>query len=464
MNGHSRTVVSLAVISLFIFGGVLTAAANHSPSDKAAADQTAPDKAAAPVQPWSPKSTDWPTFHDNNARTGLTAATATMKLAYYKWTAKTGAQVVSSPAVATVNTTFGGSMNRGSKIFVGSIDSRLYCIDGGSGNILWRFQAGSTISSSPAVGDLSGDGKPKVVFGSYDGRIYCLDCMNGSLVWRYQTRAGIPASPALADLNGDGKLEVAIGGMDGIFYVLDADGKALWTKSFLPEGFGIQDAATVGDVNGDGKPEVLVQSETNNLTCVNGADGEVLWNYTALSSQIILSPFSPVIADLDGDGKVEVLVLGNQREASCLDGNNGSVKWHQSYSGTFTSTPAIGDGDGDGKPDFFACADNTVFCAGGSDGLVKWTHSFSSPALGAMIESSPALADIDGDGKLEVIACTSDHVVRALNAEDGSLRWAYPVPKPVQSSPAVADIDGDGKAEVVFGCNDGRVYALDYNF
>jgi hypothetical protein len=34
----------------------------------------------------------------------------------------------------------------------------------------------------------------------------------------------------------------------------------------------------------------------------------------------------------------------------------------------------------------------------------------------------------------------------------------------VSSSPAVADLDRDGMAEITFGCNDGRLYALDYNF
>jgi outer membrane protein assembly factor BamB len=449
-----QTIVSVFVTSLFLAGCVLITGA--MPAGTRRVD--------SPSNAWAPKSTDWPTFHHGNDRTGMTDSTATMKFAYYKWTAKTGGQVRSSPAVATVNATSGGLMFVGAKVFVGSIDNRLYCIEGGTGRVLWRFQAASTISSSPAVGDLSGDGSPEVVFGSYDGRIYCIDCQNGSLVWRYTARSQIQASPALADLDNDGRLETAIGGLDGKFHVLDADGKALWTAGEGRSWDNVWASAAVGDVNNDGKIEVLVQTIFNNVTCFDGADGRVLWTYTALSGEIITWPFGPVIADMDGDGDAEVLVLGKINEASCLEGADGSVVWHQTYGWTLTSTPAIGDGDGDGKPEIFISADNTVFCAGGSDGVMKWSKTFSSPSLSAALSSSPALADLDGDGRLEILACANDVVFRALNAEDGTTRWAYPVPKPVESSPAIADIDADGKAEVVFGCDDQKVYALDYNF
>jgi hypothetical protein len=43
-------------------------------------------------------------------------------------------------------------------------------------------------------------------------------------------------------------------------------------------------------------------------------------------------------------------------------------------------------------------------------------------------------------------------------------KWSVNTGSAVYSSPAVADIDNDGRAEVVFGCNDGRLYAVDYNF
>jgi outer membrane protein assembly factor BamB len=459
MSGHSRTIVSLAVSSLFIFGGVLTATASR----------TATDKAAAPANAWSPKSADWPTFHDNNARTGLTAATATMKIAYYKWTVKTGGRVMSSPAVATVNSTINGTINSDTKIFVGSNDNRLYCIDGLTGTVIWRYQANGAITSSPAVGDLSGDGNPKVVFGCEDNRIYCLYCSNGTLAWRYTTRSFVEASPVFADLNGDGMLEVAIGSFDGVFYMLDHDGKVVWKATLPQNGHGILSAAAVRDINGDNKPEIVIQSDEHNVTCLAGADGKELWNNTGLYNPKTFSFNSPVIADLDGNGKNEVLALGGPNNVYCLYGGNGTFEWNKSLSGFMVddlSTPAVGDGNGDGKPEIYINNYNSILCIDGGDGFMEWSRNFVVPqhTNGYGLISSPALADIDGDGKLEVIFASCDRAMHALNAEDGSIRWAYPCPMLVGSSPAVADIDGDGKAEVVFGCNDARVYALDYNF
>ncbi len=455
MAGHLRRIASIAVISLLLLGGFLAAGTAR----------TTVAKAPAPSRAWVPKSTDWPTFHNGYDRAGLTDSTATMKLAYYKWAVKTGGMVDSSPAVATVNVNYSGYMFSGPKIFVGSQDGRLYCIDGSGSLTLWRYQATSAITSSPSVGDLSVDGSPEVVFGSVDGRIFCVNCFNGTLAWRYTTRGTVHGSPALLDLNGDGKLEVAVGSQDGRFYVLNADGTALWTATMVQDGSGILAAPAVGDVNADGKPELVVETEESDITCFAGADGKVLWSYSGLA----IFPFgirTPVIADIEGDGRMEVLALGNTSHACCLNGNNGTVKWYRSFSGTFMSSPAVADAEGDGILDIFIADYNGMLCVNGSDGTVKWTRRFadSKYSYGGMMDSSPALADIDGDGRLEVMFGSSDRMMHSVNAEDGSPRWAWPCPMLVRSSPALADIDTDGKAEVVFGCNDQKVYALDYNF
>jgi len=323
---------------------------------------------------------------------------------------------------------------------------------------------------APAVGDLEGKGAPSVVFGSDDGRVYCLDAFNGSLKWRYTARLGVIASPALADLDGDGRLEVAVGSRDGRFYALDAGGRALWTASLAePEDIGpsgIQGAAGIADLNGDGLPEIVVQTVQNNITCLAGADGKVLWNFPQFVNRTGPTAVSPCIADLDLDGKMEVLAHNGQGSVACLRGADGTTRWEHFFGSTFLSTPAAGDVDQNGRPELVLGASDYIYCLNGTTGYIFWSRPFTpNPATNDVsMDSSPALADIDGDGRLEIIIGGNDNMLHALNAEDGSPRWAYPVPKPVVSSPAVADIDSDGKAEVVFGCNDGRVFAVDYNF
>lgn len=451
-----RTMAALAVTSFLVLGGLLAAGAAR----------TGDGRAERLATPWAPKSTDWPAFHNGNDRCGFTASNATMKFAYYKWSVKTGGAVFSSPVAATIPT---GGVSQ-PRVYVGSADSRLYCIDGSSGRVLWRYQTGGMILMGPAVGDLEGNGTPSVVFGSNDGRVHCLDAFSGSVKWRYTTRSDVIAPPALADLNADGKLEVAVGSRDGRFYVLDAGGNALWTAS-LAEGddsapWGIQGAAACGDVNADGLPEVVVQSADNNITCLAGADGKVLWNFRQFVNRTASTAVSPCIADIDLDGRMEVVAHNRLGSVACLRGADGATEWEHFFGATFLSTPAVGDVDLNGRPEIVLGASEHIFCLNGTTGYISWTRPFTpNPATNDVsMDSSPALADIDGDGRLEIIIGGNDNMLHALNAEDGSPRWAYPVQKPVVSSPAVADIDSDGKAEVAFGCKDNRVYAVDYNF
>jgi len=446
MVTHLRSYVAIGVLVLMVLGGVLTAGA-FLPGD---------DGPATP-RAWAPKDTDWTQFRHDAARSGLTSANATMRFAYYKWTARTGGSVYSSPAVASLRTT-----SNGTDVVVGSYDGRLYCINGMNGNIRWRYQAGAAIFSSPAIGDINGDSRPEVVFGCDDGRIYAVNGEDGTLLWRYTTRAPVWSSPALADLNGDGQPEAVVGGLDGKVYALLGSGALLWsaTTPLSEWDSGIQAAPSVADINGDGALEVVVPAGDWNVYALKGSDGSRLWSHS-LGTPLLGSDLysSALLTDLDLDNQVEVVVGSNDQTLYCLNGKDGSEKWTHPDLGTFYSAPAAAHIDYDGAMEIFVAFSSTMACIDGSTGDIEWERNFTS-----IIDSSPALADVDGDGGLEVVFGGYDRVLRALNAETGTPAWAYPCPNSIYSSPAVADIDRDGKVEVVVGCIDSRVYAVDYNF
>ncbi|GAI41841.1 unnamed protein product, partial [marine sediment metagenome] len=48
-------------------------------------------------------------------------------------------------------------------------------------NVLWEYGTGGTVASAPAVVD------GKVYFGSIDGKVYCLDELTGAWIWEYST-------------------------------------------------------------------------------------------------------------------------------------------------------------------------------------------------------------------------------------------------------------------------------------
>ena len=157
-------------------------------------------------------------------------------------------------------------------------DSSLHVLDGKTGREIWKFKTGYYVESSPALGDVDGDGKLEVVFGSYDDYLYALNGEDGSLLWKFKTGDDVESSPAIGDIDGDGKLEVVFGSLDYNVYALNGeDGSLLWK---FKTGVNVFSSPALGDVDGDGKIDIVVASWDCYLyrfeSTVKG--GKVVWS------------------------------------------------------------------------------------------------------------------------------------------------------------------------------------------
>jgi outer membrane protein assembly factor BamB len=276
------------------------------------------------------------------------------------WNYSTNGEVTSSPAVDN------------GKVFVPSEDSNLYCLDAITGALLWLFHMGYISESSPTMTD------GKVYFGSSDGNFYCLSEDDGVLLWQHQTGNVIVSSPAVVDNR------VYFGVSNGVFLCLDAiNGEVLWSR---PIAEGTHSSPTVDA----GK----VYFGTNNYTvyCLDASDGSVLWNYTALSE--IHS--SPTIA-------YGFVYIGTSLEGLlCLDKDTGALVWSYEVEHGVEASPAVADG----KVYFGfnpCCGFSEIFyCLNAYTGTVVWTYDFGTlyPMKSSAAVAAGKVFVASGDGRV----------------------------------------------------------------
>ncbi len=170
----------------------------------------------------------------------------------------------------------------------------------------------------------------------------------------------------------------------------------------------------------------------------------------------------------------------------------------------FGIAPAIGDVDGDGKPEIVLTTYTGSIYVIGTDGKSKpgWpirlpnvpscTHDISKKKVSPCMDedtriargafAAPVLADMNKDGKLDIVVAAFDGNVYAFDGHAKLIKgWPVPVhytgklagdppqTNRILTTPAVADFNGDGIPEVLVGSNEllgagqqaGAIYLLD---
>jgi outer membrane protein assembly factor BamB len=137
---------------------------------------------------------DWPTYRKDIHRGGVTSEKLELPLAL-DWACKTSrapaAAWTESPAAHDYlhrhynlkpRQNFDGCFQVavvGQRVYFGSsVSGAMTCLDARSGHQVWTFFTDGPVRLAPTVAD------GKVYFGSDDGFVYCLDAGNGSVIWK----------------------------------------------------------------------------------------------------------------------------------------------------------------------------------------------------------------------------------------------------------------------------------------
>jgi len=355
-------------------------------------------------------------------------------ISYPKWVFTTNGPVSSSPAVDD------------GKVYVGSHDHNLYCVDAYDGSLVWNFTMGYKVLSSPAVVD------GRVYTGADDGNIYCLNAETGAKIWETYAGGWLPImfastwQPHSSPIIVNDRLYV--GALDGNVYCLDtSSGSIVWT---------FQTDNPIGGSPAYREGVVYIRSTDTYLYALDSADGDLIWKTKLVfpwyyHHDPLRHVGTPVIAD-------DVLYIGSGRDMYfgapeepeklfAINITDGSKIWGTPLGDNvcFTypvSTPVYVDGiiyypDG--------CAMSSFNATNGERLANQW--------IGQLIYSSPIYAD-DPRGA-RVYVGSSVYSITCLDAETLTPLSVFTSHGQIESSPAL----WEGKLYV--GSQDWNLYCFE---
>jgi outer membrane protein assembly factor BamB len=205
------------------------------------------------------------------------------------------------------------------RLFVGSRAGVLYALDRDSGNMVWKQTVGS-MSSQPLVD------RGRLYVGTDDGYMVCLDTLDGAEKWRYATRGAILRTPVLAE-----DMLLFSNDSDQV-YALDQDkGTYRWQfKADVPEEYTLRGHAgvTVAD------DLALTGFANGTVVALRTATGSVAWmtSIKGKSDRFVDVDSRPVV---DGD---TVFVSSSAGGVHALDRTTGLIRWRLAVEGAGTIT------------------------------------------------------------------------------------------------------------------------------
>lgn len=299
---------------------------------------------------------------------------------------------------------------------------------GTSGTINFSSKVDYTTGSDPysvAIGDVDGDGKQDIVVtNSSSNTVSILKNISTSGIISFNSKLNFstgtyPYNVAIGDIDGDGKLDLAVANISSnnisVLRNTSSIGNIAFDNSidFATDNGADPSSVAIGDLDGDSKPDLTVGNRALGILSIFGN--------TSTSGTISFAPKisvsakkcnSVALGDLDGDGKTDIALANWNNDTVSVLRNTSSI-------GAFSFDPrinfettnggnpygvAIGDMDGDNKPDLMVANDNGVvstFKNNSTSGVISYDPKTDFYVNGGSTRSI-AIGDLDEDGKLDV--------------------------------------------------------------
>ena len=399
------------------------------------------------------------------------------------------------------------------------------------------YALGASGATSVALADVNGDGKLDLIAAGGCAGGGCANVLlgngNGSFnttVATYNSGGLSALSVAVADVNGDGHPDVVVANQcaddtctSSNVGVLLNNGSGIFAAAAPYDSGGLfSDSVAIGDVNRDGKPDIIVANSSASITVDDGNVGVLLGNGDGTFKTAVaylsgaFGAASVAVADVNGDGILDLVVANCSGTASsCVGAVPGDVgvllgKGDGTFQTAVTYAPggktpfavAVGDVNGDGKPDILvaSCFSNACGAAPGTLGVLinqsgpwlvyaslgrqvdyfaegtadftvwrpstatLYSHDYSGKTTLAKKWGEngdiPVIGDYDGDGKTDIAVWRPSngtwYYIQSSNGQQIARAWGAKGDIPVPG-----DYDGDGKTDLaVFRPSNGTWYII----
>ena len=342
-----------------------------------------------------------------------------------------------------------------------------------------RFAVG-TAPGSVEIADLNNDGKPDIVVANEQSNNVTILLGDGKGGFAEAKGSPFPAGHdpndiAIGDFNRDGKLDLAFANHEQKYLtVLLGDGQGGLTPApnspFAVEVRPHTHGVASGDLNGDGNLDLVTESWGNDQVAVLFGDGKGSFNTSGTFLDVGKMPYQRVrVGDINGDGKSDIITTNLEGDNVTILLGDGKGGFKQSAGSPFPcgDSPfnfAIGDVNGDGKPDLaIVNSPSSTADRHGKDGLTillgdgagGFRMLAGSPFATGRIPNRVAIGDVNGDGVADIAVSSPDgnNITLFLMSSKGVASSSTIAIGGKPKGLAIRDLNGDGKADMVITNN-----------
>lgn len=302
------------------------------------------------------------------------------------------------------------------RVYFGSTDSYVYCLDGQTGAEVWHYGNHHSIKGSISIHD------GRIYHGGRDNKIHCYT-LDGQMVWETRIGQDTDSNPIIA------RGTLFIGGEDNSVYALDPDtGRIRWR--YQPTAGSCESSPCYAE------GVIVIGSSGGMLYCLNPSSGKPIW-----------------IVPTGGDGDPTPVYMNGRvyhavetggavegGRVYCIDVGRGEMVWDRRLPRGVWATAAVNQ---ELNRVYIGCNNGTLYCLDGDTGDSIWERS-----LGSRIWSSPVVTDGC------VLVGVRDGTLWCLDETEGAPIWVFDEGFDIDSTPAVAD------GLIVIGSQNGWVYGI----